>query len=106
MRDGVSLTDRKVDRPIISPTEFTQLNNLKAYLEFPRDLPVTQVTFPLCECPEVAEGFVSKIGVPTAAKTEPPAAPKAEKRSKRGKKGKVTLDLQTAHDDPLSEKVS
>lgn len=46
MRDGVSLSAQQHIRPLISPSEIMKLNNLEAYLKFPRNLPATKVTFP------------------------------------------------------------
>jgi type IV secretory pathway TraG/TraD family ATPase VirD4 len=61
MRDGVSLSDRKSQKPLIPYTELMRLENLEAYLQLPRDFPITQVTFTYHTMEKVQEAFVRKI---------------------------------------------
>ena len=61
MRDGVSLSDRKSQKPLIPYTELMRLENLQAYLQLPRDFPITQVTFTYHTMEKVQEAFVRKI---------------------------------------------
>jgi type IV secretory pathway TraG/TraD family ATPase VirD4 len=60
MRDGVSLSDQKKTKPIISPTDIMMLSPLQAYLKFPRQLPFSKVTFPITKTEKVAEKFIGK----------------------------------------------
>lgn len=60
MRDGVSLTEQQKIRPLISATDIMILNNLEAYLKFPRNLPVTKLTFKFIEHPKINEPFIKK----------------------------------------------
>ena len=48
MRDGVSLSAHKQVRALISPADLMKLDNLEAYLKFPRNLPATKVKFEWC----------------------------------------------------------
>ncbi len=45
MREGVSLTDHKQIRSLISPVDLMKLDNFEAYLKFPRNLPTTKIRF-------------------------------------------------------------
>ena len=45
MRDGVSINQERRHRPVIRPSEFSELENLTAYLKLPGNFPVTQLEF-------------------------------------------------------------
>lgn len=45
MRDGVSLSDQKRHKPLVPYSEIMKLPNLKAYLQLPREFPITKVEF-------------------------------------------------------------
>lgn len=63
MRDGVSLSDRKSMKPLIPYTELMKLPNLEAYLQLPRDCPITKVTFPYHAMAKISEPFVPRKNV-------------------------------------------
>lgn len=46
MREGVSLTDHQKVRSLISPSDLMKLDNLEAFLKFPRNLPASKIKFP------------------------------------------------------------
>ena len=58
MRDGVSLSDRKSMKPLIPYTELMHLPNLTAFLQFPRDFPITKVSFEYHTMTKISEPFV------------------------------------------------
>lgn len=45
MRDGVSLNEQKRMKPVVSPTDIMNLNDLEAYFKLPGNLPVTKLKF-------------------------------------------------------------
>ena len=45
MRDGVNLSDHKHTQPLVPYTDIMTLPNLTAYLQLPRALPITKITF-------------------------------------------------------------
>lgn len=49
IRDGVSLAAQRSIRPLISPADLMKLDNLEAFLKFPRNLPTTKIKFKLYE---------------------------------------------------------
>lgn len=51
MREGVSLTDHQKIRSLISSADLMQLDNLEAYLKFPRNLPASKIKFILVRDP-------------------------------------------------------
>ena len=57
-RDGVSLSDRKSMKPLIPYTELMQIPNLTAFLQLPRDFPITKVTFKYHTMEKICESFV------------------------------------------------
>jgi len=60
MRDGVSLSDRKSQKPLIPYTELMKIPNLEAYLQLPRDFPIAHITFTYHAMEKVHEAFVKK----------------------------------------------
>ena len=45
MRDGVSLSNQKQIKPVVTASQIMMLDDLEAYLKFPQNLPVTKVKF-------------------------------------------------------------
>lgn len=60
MRDGVSLSDRKSMKPLIPYTQIMQLPNLTAFMQVPRNDPITKVTFTYHTMKKICDPFVSK----------------------------------------------
>lgn len=58
IRDGVTLSKQRNIRPIVLPTEISQLPDYHGFLKFGRGLPVGQIKTIYREHPKVAEGFV------------------------------------------------
>ena len=58
MRDGVSLSDRKSMKPLIPYTELMKIHNLEAYIQLPRDFPITKVTFDYHTMTKISMPFV------------------------------------------------
>lgn len=60
MRDGVSLSEHKHLKPVVSHSEILSLPNLQAYIRVPQDFPVAKVTFTYHLLPAKNPGFVEK----------------------------------------------
>jgi type IV conjugative transfer system coupling protein TraD len=60
MRDGVSLSDRKSMKPLIPYTELMKIPNLEAYIQLPRDFPITKVTFNYHVMTKISMPFVPR----------------------------------------------
>ena len=60
MRDGVSLSDRKSMKPLIPYTQLMQLPNLTAFMQVPRNDPITKVTFTYHNMKKICDPFVPK----------------------------------------------
>ncbi|MFT4055173.1 MAG: type IV secretion system DNA-binding domain-containing protein [Novosphingobium sp.] len=65
MRDGVNLSRMQVTRPLVMPTEVTNLPNLVGFLRFGRNLPVVRFESRYHEMPSLGPAFLER--------TEPPA---------------------------------
>ena len=65
MRDGVNLSRMQVTRPLVMPTEVTNLPNLVGFLRFGRNLPVVRFDSRFNNIPSLGEAF--------AERTDPPA---------------------------------
>ncbi len=68
MRDGVSLSNQKHIKPLVTASQIMMLNDLEAYLKFPQSLPVTKVKFDYTNIESQTEAFVQKIIKPTNSK--------------------------------------
>jgi type IV conjugative transfer system coupling protein TraD len=64
MRDGVNLSRMQVTRPLVMPTEVTNLPNLAGYLRFDRSLPVVRFEDRLNTLPSIAHAFQERIEPP------------------------------------------
>ena len=64
MRDGVNLSRMQVTRPLVMPTEVTNLPNLVGFLRFGRNLPVVRFDSHFNEIPSLGPAFLER--------TEPP----------------------------------
>ncbi|MBT2245929.1 type IV secretion system DNA-binding domain-containing protein [Sphingobium sp. BHU LFT2] len=64
MRDGVNLSRMQVTRPLVMPTEVTNLPNLVGFLRFGRNLPVVRFDSRFNEIPSLGPAFIER--------TEPP----------------------------------
>ena len=71
MRDGVSLSSQQHTRSLISAADIMQLNNLEAFLKFPRNLPATKVKFKLFSPISMAAAFVPKPSAGSEAEAAP-----------------------------------
>jgi type IV conjugative transfer system coupling protein TraD len=65
MRDGVNLSRIQVTRPLVMPTEVTNLPNLMGFLRFGRNLPVVRFESRFNDIPSLADAFFER--------TDPPA---------------------------------
>jgi len=52
MRDGVSLTDQHQVRYVVTPTDLMRLDNLEAFIKFPRNLDISKLNFKIYDCLE------------------------------------------------------
>jgi len=59
-RDGVSLSEQRVVRPVVSESDLGMLNPLEAYIKYPRNLPIVKMVFLLERIDSVAEQFIKK----------------------------------------------
>ena len=57
MRDGVSLTEQHNVRYLVTPTDLMRLDNLEAFIKFPRNLDVSKLKFKFYNCPEMESEF-------------------------------------------------
>lgn len=60
MRDGVSLSNQKQTKPVISASQIMMLKDLEAYLKFPGDLPVTKIALSYLKLSYRTSVFVQK----------------------------------------------
>ncbi len=60
MRDGVSLSNHKQIKPVVTASQIMMLGDLEAYLKFPQNLPVTKVKFDYTHIEKKAEIFVKR----------------------------------------------
>lgn len=61
-RDGLSLTEHKVVKDVVSETDFSMLNPLEAYIKYPRNIPIVKMKFLLKPIAPVFPQFVKKVG--------------------------------------------
>ncbi len=61
MRDGVSLSNNKQIKPVVTASQIMMLGDLEAYLKFPQNLPVTKVKFDYTHIEKKAEIFVKRL---------------------------------------------
>ncbi|MFJ5928627.1 type IV secretion system DNA-binding domain-containing protein [Sphingomonas sp. TX0543] len=67
MRDGVNLSRMQVTRPLVMPTEVTNLPNLAGFLRFGRSLPVVRFDGNFSDLPTLTPAFVERTGQPWRA---------------------------------------
>ncbi|EZP79345.1 Conjugal transfer protein TraD [Novosphingobium resinovorum] len=78
MRDGVNLSRMQVTRPLVMPTEVTNLPNLSGYLRFGRSLPVVRFEDSYNTVASIAEAFEERdtppvrLAVATSMLSAPP----------------------------------
>mgnify|MGYP000373115122 CR=1 FL=1 len=60
MRDGVSLSNQKHTKPVVTASQIMMLGDLEAYLKFPQNLPVAKVKFDYSNIASQTVGFVQK----------------------------------------------
>lgn len=60
MRDGVNLSRMQVTRPLVMPTEVTNLPNLVGFLRFGRNLPVVRFNSRFNDIPSLGEAFAER----------------------------------------------
>ncbi|MGV8948497.1 MAG: type IV secretion system DNA-binding domain-containing protein [Candidatus Paracaedibacter sp.] len=60
-RDGLSLTENKVIKDIVSETDLGVLNPFESYIKYPRNIPIVKMEFLLKPFPQVYPKFVKKI---------------------------------------------
>ena len=59
MRDGVSLTEQHHVRYLATPTDLMRLDNLEAFIKFPRNLDISKLKFKIYDCPEIGSPLLS-----------------------------------------------
>ncbi|SER25842.1 type IV secretion system DNA-binding domain-containing protein [Sphingobium sp. YR768] len=64
MRDGVNLSRMQVTRPLVMPTEVTNLPNLIGFLRFGRNLPVVRFESRFNDIPSLGEAFSERTDPP------------------------------------------
>ena len=60
MRDGVSLAEQRQIRYVASPTDLMRLDNLEAFIKFPRNLDVSKLKFRIYDCREKEPSFLAR----------------------------------------------
>lgn len=81
IRDGISLSNQRLTRPIVSYPEILELKDLHCFLRLPGEYPITKLSLTLEKRPQQATGFIARrsqlhqiqslIDVPTSACEEP-----------------------------------
>ncbi len=71
IRDGVSLSAQQKIRPLIPSSEIMKLNNLEAFLKFPRNLPATKLTFDLYKSQRNVSSFEPREPIRLELQPEP-----------------------------------
>jgi type IV secretory pathway TraG/TraD family ATPase VirD4 len=61
VRDGISLSEHRQTKPVVSLNDIMALNNLEAYLSLPGNVPVAKLGFQYHELPGLAVNFIQKI---------------------------------------------
>ena len=61
LRDGISFTDHYLNQALIDPSDLMKLDNLEAFIKFPRNVGITKLKFDLNDCPEINHGFVRSV---------------------------------------------
>ena len=64
MRDGVNLSRLQVTRPLVMPTEVTNLPNLMGFLRFGRNLPVVRFDSRFNDVPSLGPAFLERTTPP------------------------------------------
>lgn len=60
-RDGVSLSEHRQTKPIVTPNDIMALNNLEAYLKLPGNVPVSKVSFEYHKLIDSEPAFLEKV---------------------------------------------
>jgi len=61
MRDGVSLNEQKHLKPVVTPHDIMNLNDLEAYVKLPGNLPITKVKFAVVKAEPASKAFVGVL---------------------------------------------
>ena len=61
VRDGVSISEHRQMKPVVSANNIMELNNLEAYLSLPGNTPVARVEFECHELVDQVAGFVPRV---------------------------------------------
>jgi len=80
-RDGVSLNEQKHFKPIVTPNDVMNLNDLGAYLKLPGDLPVTKIKFESDQTKKLCRAFVPNTD--NSTENRPPESKVIKKSSRR-----------------------
>ena len=59
MRDGVSLTEQRQIRHVATTTDLMKLDNLEAFIKFPRNLDISKLKFKIYNYQEKEPGFIN-----------------------------------------------
>jgi type IV conjugative transfer system coupling protein TraD len=58
-RDGISFSDHYLNESLIDPSDLMKLDNLEAFIKFPRNVGISKLKFDLNHCPEINLGFLA-----------------------------------------------
>jgi type IV conjugative transfer system coupling protein TraD len=64
IRDGISLSNQRLTRPIVSYPEILELKDLHCFLRLPGEYPITKLSLILEKRPERATGFIARTSQP------------------------------------------
>lgn len=59
LRDGISFTDHYLTEALIDSSDLMKLDNLEAFIKFPRNVSITKLKFDINNCPEINPGFLA-----------------------------------------------
>lgn len=64
IRDGISLSNQRLTRPIVSYPEILELKDLHCFLRLPGEYPITKLSLTLEKRPQQATGFIARTSQP------------------------------------------
>lgn len=99
IRDGISLSNQRVKRPIVSYPQILELEDLACYVRLPGKYPVTQLALQVNTTPGKSSGFIEREIAASAIHIASPANSLNNQNTSQD----VTQDMQIAHADAQNQ---
>ncbi len=102
MRDGVSLSHHTRQKPLVMPTELSQLEDLECYIKLPGDYPCTKLQMAYqTTSRSTVEAFLLKPEKPMSYEEiqESEATPMVKKAKKKPVKQEVIIVSETSEEE-------